>query len=136
MGTAGVFGESNNSAIAGVIVLRGQDWKPVLSVAPDMDSYDVTPLDIKSPEGKKTFEDFLKWEAEVDGKKWADGKILKVSRLFPRAYRWISLQSCSISQGKKTDHSLHLNSSFFTVNDDENGTTFLERLDPVQDFSI
>lgn len=101
MGTAGVFGESNNSAIAGVIVLRGQDWKPVLSVAPDMDSYDVTPLDIKSPEGKKTFEDFLKWEAEVDGKKWADGKILKVSRLSSRAYRWISLDSCFNLAGKK-----------------------------------
>lgn len=85
MGTAGVFGEANNSAIAGVIIVRGKDWKPVLSVAPDMDSYNVTPVDIKTPEGKKTFDDFMLWEAEVDGKKWADGKILKVS--LPTSYK-------------------------------------------------
>lgn len=74
MGTAGVFGEANNSLISGVVVLRGQDWKPVLSVAPDIESYDVSPLDPKKPEDKKLFEDMLAWEAEIGGKKWADGK--------------------------------------------------------------
>lgn len=77
MGTAGVFGEANKSAIAGVVICRGKDYKLSLEVAPDLESYNVSPLDITTPEGKKTFEDFMAWEAEVDGKKWADGKILK-----------------------------------------------------------
>lgn len=77
MGTAGVFGKANDSAIAGVVVLRGKDWQPVLSVAPDIESYSVTPLDLGKPEDKKFFEDVLAWEATVDGKEWADGKILK-----------------------------------------------------------
>ena len=77
MGTAGVFGKANDSVIAGVVVLRGHDWKPVLSVAPDIESYNVSPLDLNKPEDKKFWEDMLAWEATVDGKEWADGKILK-----------------------------------------------------------
>lgn len=78
MGTAGVFGDANNSLIAGIVIVRGQDWQPVLSVAPDLESYEVTPLDIfNKEEDKKFFEDMLAWEAVIDGKAWADGKILK-----------------------------------------------------------
>ncbi|WFD42021.1 hypothetical protein MPSI1_000658 [Malassezia psittaci] len=77
MGTAGVFGKANDSVITGVIVLRGQDWEPVLSCAPDVDSYTFSRLDLNKPEDKKFFEDMLAWEATVDGKEWADGKILK-----------------------------------------------------------
>lgn len=76
-GTAGVFGKANDSLIAGVIVLRGHDWEPVLSVAADIESYAVSPLDINKPEDKKFFEDMLAWEAVIDGKEWADGKMLK-----------------------------------------------------------
>lgn len=78
MGTAGVFGEANNSLIAGIVIVRGHDWQPVLSVAPDLESYEVSPLDIfNKEEDKKFFEDMLAWEAVIDGKAWADGKILK-----------------------------------------------------------
>lgn len=77
MGTAGVFGKANDNVIAGIVVLRGHDWKPVLSAAPDIDSYEVTPLDLNKPEDKKFFEDMLAWEASVDGKEWADQKDLK-----------------------------------------------------------
>ncbi|WFD29570.1 hypothetical protein MSPP1_000579 [Malassezia sp. CBS 17886] len=77
MGTAGVFGKTNDSAIAGVVVLRGQEWEPVLSVAPDIESYTVSRLDLSKPEDKKFFEDMLDWAATIDGKEWADGKILK-----------------------------------------------------------
>ena len=76
-GTAGVFGTNNDSLIAGVIVLRGKDYLPVLSVAPDLESYSVTPLDLDKPEDKKFFEDMLAWEVVIDGKQWADGKMLK-----------------------------------------------------------
>ncbi|KAK0543098.1 hypothetical protein OC846_006287 [Tilletia horrida] len=76
-GTAGVFGEANNSVISGVALCRGHDWKPVLGVAPDIDSYNVTPLDPTKAEDKKLWDDFLAWEVSVDGKAWADGKVLK-----------------------------------------------------------
>lgn len=77
MGTAGVFGKPNDSLISGVVICRGKDYEPVLSVAPDLDSYTVTPLDLKKEEDKKFFEDMLAWEAVIDGKEWADGKMLK-----------------------------------------------------------
>ncbi|KAK0554605.1 hypothetical protein OC845_000637 [Tilletia horrida] len=76
-GTAGVFGEANSSLISGVALCRGQDWKPVLGVAPDIDSYNVIPLDHTKAEDKKLWDDFLAWEVSVDGKAWADGKVLK-----------------------------------------------------------
>lgn len=75
-GTAGVFGESNNSAIAGVFVARGKS-ADVFSAAPDAESYAFTPLDLNKDEDKKFFEDMLAWEATIDGKQWADGKIFR-----------------------------------------------------------
>ncbi|CCF48051.1 hypothetical protein NDA11_006267 [Ustilago hordei] len=77
MGTLGVFGENNNNLISGVMICRGKDPKSVLEVAPDVDSYSITPLDVSKPEDKKFFEDMMAWEATIDGKAFADGKIMK-----------------------------------------------------------
>lgn len=77
MGTLGVFGENNANAISGVMICRGKDPKSVLEVAPDVDSYTISPLDLSKPEDKKFFEDMMAWEATVDGKAFADGKIMK-----------------------------------------------------------
>lgn len=77
MGTAGVFGENNDNLIAGVLITRGKDPKKVLEVAPDVDSYTLTPLDITKPEDKKFFEDMMCWELSINGKAFADGKIMK-----------------------------------------------------------
>ncbi|KAJ9478878.1 Elongation factor 1-gamma 2 [Pseudozyma hubeiensis] len=77
MGTLGVFGENNANAISGVMICRGKNPKSVLEVAPDVDSYDITPLDLSKPEDKKFFEDMMAWEATVGGKAFADGKIMK-----------------------------------------------------------
>nr|QBH67468.1 putative translation elongation factor eEF1 gamma chain [Ustilago esculenta] len=77
MGTLGVFGENNDNLISGVMITRGKDPKSVLEVAPDVDSYAITPLDITKPEDKKFFEDMMAWEATVGGKAFADGKIMK-----------------------------------------------------------
>lgn len=78
MGSGVVFGENNNSKIAGVVICRGSDFKPCLGVAPDLDSYEVTPLDpFSKPEDKKFFEETLAWEGEVSGLKAAQGKFLK-----------------------------------------------------------
>ncbi|KAE8209898.1 hypothetical protein CF319_g9458, partial [Tilletia indica] len=56
---------------------RGDDWKPVLGVAPDIDSYNVTRLDHTKDSDKKLWDDYCAWEVSVDGKAWADGKVLK-----------------------------------------------------------
>lgn len=74
-GSMGVLGVANDSHISGVLVLRGQDHKAVVEVAPDWESYQYNKLDIYgNEEDKKFFEAALAWDLSVDGKAWADGK--------------------------------------------------------------
>lgn len=78
MGTGGVYGTNNDSVIAGTVICRGKDWKPVLAVAPDIESYEVTLLDVfNNADDKKFFEENMAWEGEYKGKPYADGKFLK-----------------------------------------------------------
>ena len=70
----GVLGEANNSVIEGVLIARGQDIVPVVSVAPDYESYAYEKLDLSNPDQKAFFEGALAWDLESNGKKWADGK--------------------------------------------------------------
>jgi len=76
-GSVGVLGDANNSVISGALILRGQEVKPVVEVAPDYESYTYKKLDLDNPEDKAFFEAALAWDLEVDGKKWADGKAFK-----------------------------------------------------------
>ncbi|RDB17542.1 Elongation factor 1-gamma [Hypsizygus marmoreus] len=76
-GSVGVLGTSNNSVIAGVFILRGQDVKAVVEAAPDWESYEYTKLGLAKEEDKAFFEGALAWDLELDGKKWVDGKALK-----------------------------------------------------------
>lgn len=74
-GSVGVLGENNNSIIAGAIIARGQAVEPVVSCAPDWESYSFTKLDVFGDEAQKAFfEAALAWDLEVEGKKWVDGK--------------------------------------------------------------
>jgi elongation factor 1-gamma len=74
-GSVGVLGQTGNSVISGVLIVRGPDVKPVVEVAPDWESYSFKPLDVKGSENdKKFFEAGLAWDLEIDGKKWVDGK--------------------------------------------------------------
>lgn len=75
--SAGVLGEANNSIIAGALILRGQDFKAVMEVAPDWDSYEYKRLDLEKADDKTFFEAALAWDLEMDGKKWAAGKNFK-----------------------------------------------------------
>ena len=68
-----MLGESNNSIITGVFILRGPEIKPVVEVAPDWESYEYEKIDYKG-DGKAFFDAALAWDLEVGGKKWADGK--------------------------------------------------------------
>lgn len=74
----GVLGVANNSHISGVLVLRGQDHKAVVEVAPDWESYEYKKLDVYGDEeDKKFFEAALAWDLSIDGKAWADGKSVR-----------------------------------------------------------
>lgn len=48
-GSISVLGVANDSVILGVFILRGQDSKPVVEVAPDWESYEYTKLDLRNP---------------------------------------------------------------------------------------
>ncbi|KAG9117711.1 hypothetical protein FRC07_007322, partial [Ceratobasidium sp. 392] len=76
-GSVGVLGETNNSRISGVLILRGLNHKPVVDVAPDWESYEYKKIDLENADDKAFFEGALAWDLEVDGKKWADGKNFK-----------------------------------------------------------
>lgn len=78
-GSAGVLGETNNSIITGVLILRGQDHKIVMDVAPDWESYEYRKLDISNDADKAYFEAALAWDLEIDGKKWVDGKLVSLN---------------------------------------------------------
>jgi len=76
-GSLGVLGEANKSVISGVFILRGLDYKPVVEVAPDWESYEYKQINLEDAADKAFFESALAWDLEVDGKKWADGKNFK-----------------------------------------------------------
>ncbi|KAL5525086.1 hypothetical protein ACEPAF_8955 [Sanghuangporus sanghuang] len=76
-GSLGVLGTSNDSLISGVFILRGQDFKPVIEVAPDWESYEYKRIDLDNADDKAFFEAALAWDLEINGKKWADGKNFK-----------------------------------------------------------
>lgn len=74
-GSAGVYGEPNNSKIQGAYMIRGSDHKAVFDVAPDFESYDYEQLDLKKDA------DFIKgcwnWDNTFDGLEYRDGKVFK-----------------------------------------------------------
>ncbi|KAG8719993.1 hypothetical protein FRC08_001429 [Ceratobasidium sp. 394] len=76
-GSVGVLGETNNSRIAGVLILRGLDYKPVVDVAPDWESYEYKQINLSNEVDKAFFEAALAWDLELEGKKWVDGKTFK-----------------------------------------------------------
>lgn len=81
-GSMGVLGVANDSVISGAFILRGQDFKPVVDVAPDWESYDYKKLDLDNADDKAFFEAALAWDLEIDGKKWADGKNVSTPYVF------------------------------------------------------
>lgn len=80
-GCASVFGVTNDSAIRGAFVVRGQEAMPAFDVAPDVDSYEFVKLDPSKKEDREFVDDMWAWDKpiEYNGKpyEWADGKIFK-----------------------------------------------------------
>lgn len=65
-----VYGESNNSVISGVFVVKGKEAAPAFDVAPDWESYEFTPLDADKDADKEFTENAWAWDKplEVSGK--------------------------------------------------------------------
>jgi hypothetical protein len=82
-GSVGVIGTSNNSIIAGALIARGPEIKPVVEVAPDWESYTYERIDLNNAEQKAFFEAALAWDLEVGDKKWADGKNVRRTTFVP-----------------------------------------------------
>ncbi|KAK3359774.1 hypothetical protein B0T25DRAFT_564756 [Lasiosphaeria hispida] len=80
-GCASVYGTNNDSIIQGAFVIRGDDYKPAFSVAPDYESYDFVKLDPSNPEDRAYVEAEWSWEKPivVEGKEYphAAGKVFK-----------------------------------------------------------
>ncbi|GAB7361873.1 hypothetical protein MBLNU230_g1912t1 [Neophaeotheca triangularis] len=80
-GAMSVFGQTNDSAMLGAFVVRGQEHAPVFDVAPDWESYKFTKLDPTKAEDKEFVNDMWAWDKaiEYNGKEmpWADGKVFK-----------------------------------------------------------
>lgn len=85
-GSLGVLGEKNASIISGALILRGPDAVPVVSVAPDWESYEYKKLSLDNVEDKTFFEAALAWDLEIDGKKWADGKNVSLCPIHRLSY--------------------------------------------------
>lgn len=76
-GAMSVYGESNNSIVSGVFLVRGQESLPAFDVAPDWESYEFTKLDPTKAEDKELVENQWSWDKDYQGKKWAAGKVFK-----------------------------------------------------------
>lgn len=76
--SGGVLGSNNDNLITGALIGRGQDVKALVDCAPDWESYSFKRLDLDNAEDKAYFEAALAWDLEIDGKKWADGKTVRV----------------------------------------------------------
>ncbi len=95
-GSVGVLGQTNDSVISGVLILRGQDVAPVVNVAPDWESYKYEKIDLKDEKQKAFFEGALAWDLDLDGKKWVDGKnVCLFSLLCCSSYTEIVVRSSS-----------------------------------------
>jgi len=74
-----VWGENKNNTIAGVWMWKGQelafplcpDWTT------DYESYKWRKMNPEDEKDRALFNQFLAWEGELNGKKFADGKIFK-----------------------------------------------------------
>lgn len=89
-GSMGVLGTANDSVISGALILRGQEIKPVIEVAPDWESYEYKKLDLDNAEDKAFFEAANAWDLEINGKKWADGKNVSVIASLSFSCSWLT----------------------------------------------
>ncbi len=76
-GSVLIFGEDNANEISGYLVLRGTEMPPEMIDVPDYESFDFRRVDINDAKERALFEDYLAWDGELGGKKFAEGKSFK-----------------------------------------------------------
>ncbi|KAI9019052.1 hypothetical protein DFJ74DRAFT_708251 [Hyaloraphidium curvatum] len=76
-GTLIVFGEDGKNEIHGYFIIRGQEVPEILKDVPDYESYNFTKVDTTDPAVRKNWEDYIAWDGDLEGMKFADGKIFK-----------------------------------------------------------
>jgi len=76
-GSLCILGENNSNEILGYFIVRGQDVPFEISDAADYESYSWTKVDPKDEKARKLFNACISWDKEIEGKKFADGKIFK-----------------------------------------------------------
>jgi len=76
-GSLVVLGEDNANSISGYFLIRGNEIPEEVSDAADFESYTFEKVDHADSSVKSSFEDYIAWDGNLDGKKFADGKIFK-----------------------------------------------------------
>lgn len=76
-GSVLIFGEDNANEVSGYLVLRGTEMPPEMKDVPDFESFDFRRMDINDAKERALFEDYLAWDGELAGKKFAEGKTFK-----------------------------------------------------------
>lgn len=79
-GTLVVFGEDNKNEIHGYFIIRGQEIPEILKDVPDYESYNFTKVDPTDAQVKKNWEDYIAWDGDLEGMKFADGGLLLLLR--------------------------------------------------------
>lgn len=76
-GNMAVFGEDNDSIIAGMFIVRGSEIPECMKQVPDIDSYEITTVDISNSNDRREWECFLAWKGEFQEKKLNVAKTFK-----------------------------------------------------------
>lgn len=77
-GSLCVLGEDNKNEISGYFVIRGQEIPEEVTDAADFESYTFVKVDNLADEAfRASFADYLAWEGDFGGKKFADAKVFK-----------------------------------------------------------
>lgn len=76
-GSVLIFGEDNANEVSGYLVFRGQEIPDLMKDVADFDSFDFRRVDINDAKERELFNDYLAWDGELGGKKFAEGKTFK-----------------------------------------------------------
>ena len=76
-GSMCVFGEDNNNAISGMFIFRGPALPEAMKDVADFESYEFEQVDSSDAAVRAEWENYLAWDGDLKGMKFADGKIFK-----------------------------------------------------------
>ena len=75
-GCFAIYGENNANGIVGAVMIRGQEFEPAFSVAPDWESYSFTKVDTTNEEQKEFVNNIWTCDKPYEGKEITEGRVL------------------------------------------------------------